>query len=70
VSIAGREELPTTAQGVALARFLRGFLRRPGGRSAYATVCRVGAGLPDDYLYVRLHDGYEGGIAPDGSIST
>jgi hypothetical protein len=63
----GQEECPTTAQGVALARFLRPAVRDPG-LAAY--VCRGGAGLPADYLYVRLTDGYEGGIAPDGRVST
>lgn len=60
-------EIPTSAQGVALARFLRGHLR---DRSHYATVCRGGAGLPDSCLYVRFDDGYEGGIEREGRTST
>lgn len=58
----------TNAQGVALARFLRGHFMRD--RFSNATVCRGGAGLPDDFLYVRFSDGYEGGIAPNGDTST
>ena len=61
------DEIPTVAQGLALAQFLR-----PAFRDARiaAHVCRSGVGLPDDYLSVRLSDGYEGGIAPDGRVST
>lgn len=62
------EEIPTCAQGLALARFLRPTFRDIG---IGAHVCRGGLGLPDDYLHVRrLSDGYEGGIAPDGRTST
>lgn len=64
------DEVPTVEQGIALARFLRPHFRepRPGGR--YAQVSRGGAGLSDDYLLVRLSDGYEGGIDRDGRVST
>lgn len=71
VRIVGDDEIPTVAQGVALARFLRPQFRddvRPGNRSAHIT--RAGAGLPNDYLHVILPGGYEGGIAPDGRVST
>lgn len=64
-------EIPTNAQGIALARFLRPAFRddaHPADRSAH--VSRGGAGLPDSYLYVRLSDGYEGGIDSDGRVST
>jgi hypothetical protein len=60
-------EIPTSAQGVALARFLRPHLR--DGRGC-ATVCRGAVGLPDSYVYVRLDDGYEGGIDREGRVST
>jgi hypothetical protein len=60
-------ERPKNAQGLALARFLRPAFR---DRTVGAHVCRGGAGLPAGYLYVQLSDGYEGGIAPDGSVST
>jgi hypothetical protein len=70
VRVGGDDEIPTTAQGVALARFLRGFMRGPKGPRAHALVSRAGAGLPEDYLHVRMDDGYEGGIAPDGATST
>jgi len=59
-------EVPTCAQGLALARFLRPAFRARTG----AYVCRAGLGLPEDYLHVRLADGYEGGIAPDGATTT
>lgn len=62
--------VPTVAQGVALARFIRPSLEHKG----IAHVCAGGAGLPSDYLYVRLEEPgrpvYEGGIAPNGSTST
>jgi hypothetical protein len=67
VRIAADEECPTNAQGVALGRFLRPALR---DRTVGAHVRRGGAGLPDDYVHVRLTDGYEAGIAPDGRVST
>jgi hypothetical protein len=60
-------EIPTGAQGLALARFLAPHLR---DMSIGAHVCRGGKGLPEDYLHVRFTDGYEGGIAPDGATST
>jgi hypothetical protein len=60
-------EIPTCAQGLALARFLAPHLR---DMSIGAHVCRGGQGLPSDYLHVRFTDGYEGGIAPDGRTST
>ena len=60
-------EIPTIAQGVALAHFLRPHLR--DGRGC-ATVCCGAAGLPDSYVYVRLDDGYEGGIDREGRVST
>ena len=59
--------VPTNAQGLALARFLRPAFR---DKTIGAAVSRGSAGLPDDYLFVRLTDGYEGGIAPDGRVST
>jgi hypothetical protein len=60
-------EVPTVAQGVALARFLRPAFR---DKCTGAFVCRAGHGTPEDYVFVRLTDGYEGGIAPDGRTST
>ena len=63
----GDEVVPTNAQGLALARFLRPAFR---DKTIGAAVSRGSAGLPDDYLFVRLTDGYEGGIAPDGRVST
>ncbi len=62
-----RRGVPTNAQGLALARFLRPAFR---DKTIGAAVSRGSAGLPDDYLFVRLTDGYEGGIAPDGRVST
>lgn len=65
------EEIPTNAQGIALARFLRPAFRdnvHPGLRTAH--VARGGAGLPEHYLHVVLPDGYEGGIDRDGRTST
>ncbi len=64
-----QEEVPTTAQGVALARFLRGHFRRPDPLMRSAHVTRGGGGLSDDYLLVRFHDG-ECGIDPSGRTST
>ncbi len=64
------EEVPTTAQGVALARFLRGHFRHTDPLMRLAHVTRGGAGLPGDYLHVRFLDGYEGGIDPRGNTST
>lgn len=64
-------EIPTNAQGIALARFLRPAFRddaHPADRSAQ--VSRGGMGLPDSYLLVRLSDGYTGGIDRDGRTST
>ena len=61
------DEIPTRAQGVALARFVRPHLR---DRRGSATVCRGHLGLPDSYLYVRCDDGYEGGIDREGRVST
>ena len=62
-------DVPTNAQGIALARFLRpGF--RGDRRDRYASVSRSGAGLGEDYLFIRLADGYEGGIDRDGRTST
>lgn len=64
-------EVPTYAQGIALARFLRrGFSDEVHAGDRHAHVARGGAGLSDDYLYVRLADGYEGGIDRDGAVST
>ena len=65
--VVGDEEVPTNAQGIALARFLRSAFR---DKTIGAAVSRGSAGLPDDYVYVRLTDGYEAGIAPDGRVST
>jgi hypothetical protein len=61
------DEIPTCAQGLALARFLEPWFR---DKSVGAHVCRGGQGLHEDYLHVRLTDGYEAGIAPDGRTST
>lgn len=64
-------EIPTNAQGVALARFLRPRFRddaHPADRGARVT--RGGMGLPDDYLLVVLNDGYTGGIDREGRTST
>jgi hypothetical protein len=66
-----KDEFPTNAQGVALARFLRPAFRddvRPADR--YASVSRGGEGLGDSYLLVRLADGYTGGIDREGRTST
>ena len=60
-------DIPTNAQGIALARFLRPAFRV---RSDYATVGRGGSDLPSGYIYVRLADGYEGGIDRNGKTST
>jgi hypothetical protein len=65
--VAADEEIPTSAQGVALARFVRPHLR---DRRGSATVCRGPRDLPDGYLYVRCDDGYEGGIDREGRVST
>lgn len=70
VRLSDDDETPTVAQGVALARFLRSHFRRDDVSSRYANVARGGAGLSDTYLHVRFGDGFEGGIAPDGSVST
>lgn len=64
-------KVPTNAQGVALARFLRPSFADdadPGYR--HATVMRGGMGLPDDYIAVSLPDGYVGGIDREGRTST
>lgn len=64
-------EIPTNAQGVALARFLRPQFRdtvHPADRRA--TVTRGGAGLSDTYLLVTLPGGYQGGIDHEGRVST
>jgi hypothetical protein len=61
------DEVPTCAQGLALARFLGPWFR---DTSVGAHICRGGQGLSEDYLHVRLTDGYEAGIAPDGRTST
>jgi hypothetical protein len=67
-------EVPTNAQGIALARFLRAQFRddvHPGDRSAH--VSRGGAGLGDDYLHVVLNPygrRFEGGIDREGRVST
>jgi hypothetical protein len=63
-------EVPTNAQGIALARFLRGHWTNVENRFRFASVSRGGAGLSDDYLYVRMGDGYEGGIDRAGRTST
>lgn len=62
-------DVPTNAQGIALARFLRPAMRGEA-RNAHATVAKGGFDLPDGYIHVRLADGYEGGIARDGRTST
>jgi hypothetical protein len=67
-------EVPTNAQGVALARFLRPGFERADRADRHAQVSRAGAGLGDDYLYVRVPNGrggwYEGGIDREGRVST
>lgn len=73
VRVSGRrepEDMPTVAQGVSLARFLRGHFRHSDPMQRLAYVTHGSAGLPKDFLHVRLGDGYEGGIAPDGRTST
>lgn len=60
----------TGAQALALARFVAPALRSERRGDRGFTVARGGAGLPDTYLYVRLADGYEGGIDSDGATST
>lgn len=65
------DRIPTVEQALALGGFLAPAFRdsvHVGLRSA--VVARGGSGLPEDYLFVRLQDGYEGGIAPDGRVST
>lgn len=62
-------DIPTNAQGIALARFLRPQFR-DGIRDAYATVARGGFDLPTGYITVRLPDGYNGGIDREGNTST
>jgi hypothetical protein len=59
------DRIPTPAQGVALARFMQTLAIH-----GQVTITLGGAGLPGDYLHVRFHDGYEGGIDPDGRVST
>lgn len=66
----GPEDIPTVAQGVALAHFLRGHFRHADPTKRLAHVSRGSLGLPADFLHVRFGDGYEGGIAPDGRTST
>jgi hypothetical protein len=63
----GVPSFPTAAQGLALAGLMRGRLDASGG---WARASRGGGGLGDDYVYVQLHDGYEGGIDTDGRVST
>ncbi len=61
-------DAPTPAQGIALARLLRGRLRDPSRR---ATVTLGDAlSLPDGYIAVRFDDNFEAGIARDGATST
>ena len=62
-------DVPTVAQGVALARFLRPHFQGDVSHRA-AFVARGGAGLGDNYLHVRFNDGYEGGIDKTGRTST
>jgi hypothetical protein len=67
------EKVPTVAQGVALARFLRGEWShgRIGPGDRYAHVSQGGAGLPESYVHVVFPaTGYEGGIDRDGRVST
>lgn len=61
---------PTPKQSLTLGYFLhsRWNGEDPGRRGA--TVTRGGAGLGEDYLYVRFPDGYEGGIDREGRLST
>lgn len=73
VRIAGSrdpEDIPTAAQGVALARFLRGHFRHTDPMKRLAYVTRGSIGLSEDFLHVRFGDGYEGGIDPSGRTST
>jgi hypothetical protein len=59
--------LVTNAQGVAIARLMRGRLDET------ATVSRPlarTAGLPENWLLVTFSAGFECGIAPDGSVSS
>lgn len=73
VRVHGRDDesvVPTVAQGVALAWFIRSRKLTVNGKHIGVTVALGGAGLPDTYLHVRFSDGYEGGIDPDGKVST
>lgn len=63
-------EVPTNAQAIALARFLRPAFNVKDRGYRFARISRGGAGLPEDYLHVVLADGYEGGIDRDGRTST
>jgi hypothetical protein len=64
------DAVPNHAQALALGRFLRGHFQSERVECRIAHVTRGGMGLNDSYLGVRFGDGYEGGIAPDGSTST
>ena len=70
VRVTGDTQVPTTAQGIALARFLRPTFNSGAPGDRHARVSRGGAGLGDDYIHVVLPDGYEGGIDRDGRTST
>lgn len=65
VAASSEGELPTPAQGVALARFLRGRLT-----NGPAQVSLGGFSLPDGYISVFCEGGYEAGIDRDGRTST
>lgn len=62
-------DVPTIAQGVALARFLRPHFNSDKNHWG-AFISRGGAGLGNDYIHVRFNDGYCGGIDKTGRTST
>lgn len=64
-------DVPTVAQGVALARFIRNEFHKDDGEPKLAYVSKGGAGLPDTYLHVSFPgSSYEGGIDKEGRVST
>jgi hypothetical protein len=63
----GDEQVPSNAQAIAPASSRA---RRCATRRSARPCAAQGAGLPDDYLFVRLTDGYEAGIDLAGRVST
>jgi hypothetical protein len=68
--IKGDHDVPTPAQGLALAKFLRSFFRGEKIDEHYATVSLGGQGLSNEYVLVQMGSGYTGGIDRDGRVST